>query len=73
MWQFFFNLLFSSSDIKLKKITGFYLQTEVTFFLFFRDLKTYKEVLKLQIFKCLLDLAIVKTSIFLKKELVSLY
>ena len=47
MWHFL-NLFFSSWDIKFKKTTGFYLQTETTFFLFFRDLMNYKEVLKLQ-------------------------
>ena len=66
----FLNLLFSSWDIK--STTGFYLKTETTFFLFFRDLIKCKEVLKLQASffskKCLLDLAIVKTSFFFKKR-----
>ena len=77
MCQFFFNSLFSSWDIKLKKKTiAFYLQTETTFFLFFRDLKNYK-VLKWQASffskKCLLELAIVKTFIFFFKKSWFLY
>ena len=43
-----FKFTFQLLRYSIKKTTGFYLQTETMFFLFFVDLMNYKEVLKLQ-------------------------